>query len=66
MSIIKEKRIEKELSRRQLAKRIGVTSDTINRWENRTHAPKLKDLPILYKELGITYTQMVNDYKEEK
>ena len=63
MNIIKQNRERLDLSRRQLANRLGVHQQLVVRWEN-GQAPELKHLPIIYKEMGITYKQLVNNYKE--
>lgn len=65
MSIIKQKRKELDLSRRQLANKLNVHQQLIVRWEN-GQAPELKHLPIIYKEMGLTYKKLVDDYKEVK
>jgi ribosome-binding protein aMBF1 (putative translation factor) len=64
MSIIKNRREEMDLSRRQLANKLDVDMQLIVRWE-KGQAPHLRYVPILYKVMGITCKQLVNDYKEE-
>ena len=64
MSIIKERRKEMDLSRRQLAKKLGCTMKLIERLEG-GQVPTILQASIIYKEMGITYKQLVNNYKEE-
>ena len=63
MSIIKKRRKELELSRRQLGNKLGVDQQVIVRWEQ-GQAPELKHLPIIYKVMKITYKQLVDDYRK--
>ena len=64
MSIIKERRKEMDLSRRQLAKKLGCTMKLIERLEG-GQVPTILQASIIYKEMGITYKQLVNDYRKE-
>lgn len=52
--LIKNKRIEQRLSRAELAKRTGLGIATINRLENKTSWPGLKQFVIVCDELSIT------------
>ena len=65
MSIIKEKRIEMELSRKQLAKRLDVPEQTIVRWEA-GQLPTLLDVPNIYRVMKIPFNKLVEDYKGER
>lgn len=69
MSIIKQKRKELELSRRQLANKLHVHPQVIVRWESKEQMPSILMVPIIKKHLGITLKDLINDYnigKEDK
>ena len=68
MSIIREKREQLELSRRQLAKKLGVHEQVIVRWESKEQVPTIFDVKNIRKVLKINFTTLVLDYynKEEK
>ncbi len=61
MSIIRERREQQELSRRQLGKKLGVSPQTIERWEN-GQAPTIFDVKKIYKVLKINFHDLLNDY----
>ena len=61
MSIIKVKRKELELSRRQLGNKLGVSRQTVERWEN-GQAPTIFDVKKIYKVLKINFTDLLQDY----
>ena len=66
MSIIKEKRLEKEWSRRQFAKKVGVHEQVVVRWEN-GQAPTILQVAQIYRVLRINFRTLEADYinKEE-
>ena len=68
MSIIRKEREELELSRRQLAKKLGVQEQVIGRWESKLQVPTIFDVKAIYKVLKINFKDLLNDYlnKEEK
>ncbi len=49
---IRKKRLDEELTQRQLAELLEVTASTINNWEKGRSAPTLQALPRLIKFLG--------------
>jgi len=61
MSIIEARRKEMDLSRRQLAKKLGCDMKLIERLELE-QVPTILQAHILYKVMKITYKQLVEDY----
>lgn len=61
MSIIETRRKEMDLSRRQLAKKLGCDMKLVERLEL-GQVPTILQARILYKEMRITYKQLVEDY----
>ena len=51
---LKELRIEKNLSIKQLAKEIGVSDVAIGRWERKTRIPNIDSLIILAKYFHVS------------
>jgi transcriptional regulator with XRE-family HTH domain len=54
------------ISQEVLAKAIGVTTNTISRWETATYHPSLDDLDRLAKFFGIAVTDFMPSTKSEK
>jgi len=51
---LKELRLEKGLSQRELAKLVNLKHNAIARWENETHIPNAEAVVILAKFFGVT------------
>ena len=66
MSVIKQRRLEMDLSRRQLANKLNVHDQVIVRWESKKQVPSILDLPNIYKVMKITLKDLQEDYKEER
>lgn len=60
-SRIKEKRIEKGLTRKELANMIGVTPSAIANYENGVSVPKLEIMSDLIKKLGCDANYIYQD-----
>ena len=58
---IKELRIEKELSQRQLAKLVGVSQKAIDYWERNVNEPKASYIIALVKIFEITFDEFFSD-----
>ena len=65
MSIIKIKRIELDLSRRQLGNKLGVSRQTVERWEN-GQVPTIFDVKNIHKVMGILFKDLLQDYNKNK
>ena len=57
---IKEKRIEKELTQKQLANKLNITDRAISKWENGKSLPDVLIMPLLCDELNITINDLLN------
>ena len=62
MGVIEIARINKELSRAQLATILGVTRQTIHNWEKKKRTPPLKKMEQLSKELNVSTSKIMKDY----
>jgi len=65
MSIIKVERRKLELSRRQLGNKLGVSRQTVERWEN-GQVPTIFDVKKIYKVLKINFGDLLEDYNKNK
>ena len=60
--ILKELRLEKELTQLQLAIKLGFKSDAIiNRWEKGTRRPDIDNLRLLSKFFGVTIDDLIGN-----
>lgn len=50
---LRSERERQRLSQGELARRLGVASNTVSRWETGTYKPKLEDLDKVARELGL-------------
>ena len=57
--LIKETRIKKNMSKEDLANLLGVSLNTINRWEGNINKPSLSYLILLSKELDLSFDELV-------
>ena len=55
----KQTRIDKGLSVRELAKKAGISSGSISKWENGIHLPDLETLGMVAVALGVKPWQLV-------
>ena len=56
---LKELRIERNLSLKQLAKEIGVSDIAISRWENQLRIPNIEVLVTIARFFGVTTDYLV-------
>lgn len=63
MEVLKKEMKQKRLSRKKLAKKIGVSSTTIKNWINGTCAPNFDNMDALEK-LGFSETACLEPSKE--
>lgn len=63
---IAENRKKKNMTQKQLAEKLGVTSKTISRWENGNYMPDISLLKPLSEELEITLNDLLSGEKVEK
>ena len=61
---IREHRMKKGLTQEQLAYHLGVSSQTVSRWENETTYPDIVMLPILADYFDISIDQLMGYAKE--
>lgn len=61
---IKEHRIKKELTQEQFAYHLGVSSQTVSRWENGTTYPDIVMLPVIADYFGISIDMLMGYAKE--
>lgn len=57
---IKEKRLERELTQKQLADKLNITDRAISKWENGKSLPDVLIMPLLCKELNITINDLLS------
>ena len=65
-NLIKELRIEKGLTQKELAEKICVSTAAVSKWENGKGFPDISILEQLSAELGISITELVKGEKSEK
>jgi transcriptional regulator with XRE-family HTH domain len=53
------------LSQEALAKMLGVSTNTISRWETGTYEPTLNDLELLSRKLGVRILDLFPDVDQE-
>lgn len=56
---IKSLRVQRGLTQEALGKELGVTGQTIWRWENRTRAPRRREVPRLAEKLGLSEAEVM-------
>lgn len=65
-NLIKELRIEKGLTQKELAVKLNVSTAAVSKWENGKGFPDISILEPLSSELGISITELVNGKKTEE
>ena len=65
-SIIFDLRKSKKLSQRQLSEIIGVSEDTIDKWEEDKELPDIASLMTLSKYFGVTVDYILNGEEKNK
>ena len=65
-NLIKELRIEKGLTQKELAEKICVSTAAVSKWENGKGFPDISILEQLSAELGISITELVKGEKSEE
>ena len=65
-ALIKRTRSEKDISKEELAKRLGVSPSTISKWEKNISRPSFSYLILLTKELNISMDEFILGHKIEK
>lgn len=58
-------RDEKGLTQEALGKELGVTGQTVWRWENRTRAPRRRDVPRIAEVTGLSPAEVLGFAKAE-
>ena len=61
---IKQKRIEKSLSQEQLAEKLGVSKNTVSRWERGVNIPDLGLLDSLASALNTGVSEIIKGHDE--
>jgi transcriptional regulator with XRE-family HTH domain len=56
---IRHFRRQKKLTQEELAKQLGVSIDTIRRWESGLRAPRVTEISKLAEALGVTETELL-------
>lgn len=56
---IKAARVNINLTQEELAKRVGVSKDTIGKWERGLSFPNVKKIPLLEKALNTKYENII-------
>ena len=59
-NFVKELRKEKNLTQKELAKRINITDKAVSKWERGLSFPDITMLNILSKELDVTVEELLN------
>ena len=55
---IKQLRYKAGLTQEQLASKLGISSQSVSKWETNTTMPDITLLPLLSKEFGITIDEL--------
>ena len=63
---IKELRLKSELTQEQLANKIGVSAQSVSKWETESTMPDITLLPILSTEFGVTIDELFDITTEVK
>ena len=58
MMRIKELRLAAGLTQVQLGAKVGVAQNCISTWENESFLPRVRDLPLLAKALGVSIEEL--------
>lgn len=56
---LKAARVNKNLTQKEAAERIGVSSDVISNWERQVSFPNVLQLKAIEKTYGVTYSQLI-------
>ena len=64
-NLIKELRMEKDMTQQQLASKLHVTAAAVSKWETGKGFPDVSILKNLSSELGVSIVELVNGEKEE-
>lgn len=56
---LKAARVNKNLTQKEAAKRIGVSSDVISNWERQVSFPDVLQLRTIEKVYGVSYHQLI-------
>ena len=56
---LKALRINKNLTQEEVGKKLGVTKDTISRWENAKSFPNVKQIKEIEKLYNVTYDDII-------
>ena len=62
-NLIKELRIEKELTQKELAEKLSVSTSAVSKWENGKGFPDISILEPLSAELGISIAELIKGEK---
>lgn len=56
---IKAARVNANLTQEELAKRVGVSKDTVGKWERGTSFPSVLKIPLIEKACNIKYEDII-------
>lgn len=56
---LKAARVNKNMTQREAAKRIGVSEETLSLWERFKAYPNIKHIPIIESVYGVSYNDLV-------
>ena len=61
MDLLREKRIERGLTQKELAKELGVSTNTLTKWENRYSRPSRKSIKMLSDYFDVPARMFINE-----
>ncbi len=56
---LKAARVNKNLTQKEAAKRIGVSPDVVSNWERQVSFPDVLQLKAIEKAYGVSYSQLI-------
>ena len=62
MDLLREKRIERGLTQKELAKELGVSTNTLTKWENRYSRPSRKSIKMLSDYFDVPARMFINEF----
>ena len=58
---IKQLRLKKDLTQRQIAEQLGISFQAVSKWENNINAPDINLLPDIARLLGVSIDELFSD-----
>ena len=62
---IRQARVKKGLSQRELASRLNITRESVSKWENGHHLPDVSIMELLARELDVSVNEIINGSYQE-